>query len=67
MKTKITTKDITDIKGFVIPKGAKIHVAKEITIKNPITGKTEIFKMVYVDNGTGMPETYPETCIKEVL
>ena len=61
----ITDKDITDVKGWIIPKGTTLHVSKESKIKNPMSGKTEIWRVVKVDNGTGDQELMVETAFKE--
>ena len=66
MKTMITKKEIVDMKGWTIPKGTTLHIIKEITIKNPMTKKTEHFMNVKIDNGSGIFELMQETAIKEV-
>jgi 1,4-dihydroxy-2-naphthoyl-CoA synthase len=59
----ITAKDLIDIKGWTIGKGTLLHVMKDKTLTAP-DGKTHNFLIVRVDNGTGMLDLMPETCLK---
>jgi len=64
MESEIVEKDTKDIKGWIIPKGTRIFIKKEARIKNPRTNKEELFRVVLIDNGTGIKRLCPETCIK---
>lgn len=66
MKTIKIDKDIVDVKGWTIPKGSTLYIEKETEIKNPTTGKIEIWRTVKVDNGTGDLSLMPETAFKEI-
>lgn len=56
-----TSKEIKDVKGWVIPTNHLLYVINESLPKSPILGHKLI--VVRVDNGTGDPELCPETCI----
>ena len=64
-KQETLKQDVTDVKGWKISAGTTIHIIKESTIKNPMTGKTELWKVVKIDNGTGDLSLMPETAFKE--
>lgn len=57
--------DIVDLKGLTIRKGLTYFVMREITLKNPMDGKTYRHMVIRVDNGTGILDLMPETCIRE--
>ena len=65
IRTEETTEEIVDVKGWTISKGTTIHVMKESTIKNPMTEKTEHWKVVRIDNGTGDLKYMSETAYKK--
>ena len=54
-------KDCKDIKGWGIPRGTKLFITKE----GPVH-PTDKYKLlvVRVDNGTGMINLCPETCVR---
>ena len=64
IKTEIVEKDIKDLKGFTISKGTRLFILKETIINNPITKRTELFKVVKIDNGTEDLRLMTETCFK---
>lgn len=59
----VTQKEFKDIKGWTIPKGAKLFVMNDSAPKHPTQGYKLL--VVRVDNGTGMLDLCPETCIKD--
>ena len=72
-KTIVTKSDIVDVKGMTIPKGTQLFIMKKpAEIKNPMSGKTEIWYVVKVDNGTRYEgnkialDLMPETAFKMV-
>jgi hypothetical protein len=65
IREETTKKDIKDIKGWTIPKGTVLYIVKERKIKSPITNIISNWKLVRVDNGTGLIDCMPETCIVE--
>ena len=56
-----TSKEIKDIKGWVIPTNHLLYVINDSLPKHPILDYKLI--VVRVDNGTGDPELCPETCV----
>ena len=57
----MTSKEIKDIKGWVIPANHLLYIINESLPKHPKLGYRLV--LVRVDNGTGDPELCTETCI----
>ena len=55
-------RQIVDLKGWTIPKGATLHVMKEGPV-HPTEGYRVL--IVRIDNGTGLLKTMPETAIHD--
>lgn len=53
--------DAVDKVNMTIPKGCFALV--ETTLSNPMTHREEL--VLLIDNGTGLPETYPKTVIEK--
>ena len=64
LKSKIIKKDITDLKGWTIPKGTKIFIIKEFDLVHFRTHEKEHFTKCLIDNGTGIKNLMPETVFK---
>lgn len=58
----ITSRDIVDLKGWTIPKGATLHVITEGPA-HPTDGHRVL--VVRIDNGTGILKLMPETVIHD--
>jgi hypothetical protein len=66
MKTEILKADVVTVDFWTIPKGTRIIIIKEFTLKNP-KGDLETWRKVKIDNGT--PEElnlFPENAYKVV-
>ena len=59
----VTEKEIKDIKGWTIKKGTTLFVINDSAPKHPRDGYKLL--LVRVDNGTGILDLCPETCIKD--
>ena len=64
LKSKIIKKDVTDLKGWTIPKGTKIFIIKEFDLVHFRTHEKEHFTKCLIDNGTGIKNLMPETVFK---
>lgn len=58
----ITSKEIKDVQGWVIPTNHLLYIINESLPQHPKLGHKLI--VVRVDNGTGDPELCPETCVR---
>ena len=57
----ITSREIKDVQGWVIPTNHLLYVINDSLPKHPTLDYKLI--VVRVDNGTGDPELCPETCV----
>lgn len=60
----ITSKEIKDIKGWVIPTKTLLYVINDSLPQHPTLGYKLV--LVRVDNGVGDPELCPETCVYNI-
>ena len=59
----VTKKEIKDIQGWTISKGTTLFVVNDSAPKHPSLGYKLL--VVRIDNGTGILDLCPETCVKD--
>lgn len=65
MKTEILKSDVVTVDFWTIPKGTKIIITKEFSLRNP-KGEMETWRKVKIDNGTEDINLFPENAYKIV-